>query len=53
MGTVSTALTEESLSKCLKRESYQKINCSNEVAALVEKDDVKCSICQVIVGHID
>ncbi|KAK4746990.1 hypothetical protein SAY87_026027 [Trapa incisa] len=45
MGTVSTALTEEALSRCLKRESYWKIICDNEAVANV-KDDVKCSICQ-------
>lgn len=49
MGTVSTALTEEALSRCLKRESYQKISCDDEAAASVEEDDAKCSICQVIV----
>ncbi|KAK4760064.1 hypothetical protein SAY87_023195 [Trapa incisa] len=46
MGTVSTALTEEALLKCLKRESYQKTKCDKEDAANVEKDDTKCSICQ-------
>ncbi|KAK4755963.1 hypothetical protein SAY87_009720 [Trapa incisa] len=46
MGTVSTALTEEALLKCLKRESYQKTKCHKGADADVEKDATKCSICQ-------
>ncbi|KAK7351435.1 hypothetical protein VNO77_10903 [Canavalia gladiata] len=47
MGTVSTALTEEALSECLKKSFYQSSpsdgagECYSEV-----KDDTKCSICQ-------
>lgn len=52
MGTVSTALTEEALSKCLKKESYQKAKYDDEAATVVEKDETKCSICQVIVYTI-
>lgn len=52
MGTVSTALTEEALLKCLKRESYQKKKCDDEAAAIVDKDDAKCSICLVIIFTI-
>lgn len=46
MGTVSTALTEEQMTKCLKRITY--------ACALVpgitshDNDDAKCSICQVL-----
>lgn len=47
MGSVSTALTEEALSKCVKRESYQKTKWDDEAAARPEKDEAKCSICQV------
>lgn len=41
MGTVSTAVTEEALSECLKRSSYQYSDSAS-------KDDIKCSICQVL-----
>ncbi|XP_042481712.1 E3 ubiquitin-protein ligase MBR1-like [Macadamia integrifolia] len=48
MGTVSTALTEEALSKCLKRSFYTPasldtvcVDCGDD-----DGDDVKCSICQ-------
>ncbi|KAG6698442.1 hypothetical protein I3842_08G020000 [Carya illinoinensis] len=48
MGTVSTALPEDALSECLKRSIHESIvpkdagmGCSGD------KDDVKCSICQV------
>ncbi|GLT53821.1 hypothetical protein SLA2020_270640 [Shorea laevis] len=47
MGTVSTALTEEALSECLKRSIYE--SAAPEDAAVdcsEDKDDVKCSICQ-------
>ncbi|KAF3945898.1 hypothetical protein CMV_027774 [Castanea mollissima] len=52
MGTVSTALTEETLSECLKRSIYEStapmdaaVGCigENDVG---KKEDVKCSICQ-------
>lgn len=39
MGTVSTALPEEALSKCLKRSMYMPASTGCE-------EDVKCSICQ-------
>ncbi|XP_058785756.1 probable E3 ubiquitin-protein ligase RHG1A [Vicia villosa] len=39
MGTVSTAVTEEALSECLKRSSYQYSDSAS-------KEDIKCSICQ-------
>ncbi|XP_038984939.1 uncharacterized protein LOC103701523 isoform X2 [Phoenix dactylifera] len=39
MGTVSTALTEEALSKCLKRSIYMPASTGCE-------EDIKCSICQ-------
>lgn len=46
---MSTALTEEALSKCLKTNIYQlapseeeNIDCSGDM------DDAKCSICQVV-----
>lgn len=42
MGTVSTALTEESLVKCIKKELYHPT-----ASASGQNDDVKCSICQV------
>lgn len=48
MGSVSTALTEDDLLKCLKRSIYQSI--PPEGAGLVssgDKDDMICSICQV------
>ncbi|KAK4757910.1 hypothetical protein SAY87_019211 [Trapa incisa] len=46
MGSVSTALTDEALSKCLKRELYHKTKHDDEAANMVEKDETKCSICQ-------
>ncbi|KMZ72256.1 hypothetical protein ZOSMA_169G00480 [Zostera marina] len=42
MGTVSTALTEEALAKCMKKSTYGHNNTSMETA----EDDIKCSICQ-------
>uniref|UniRef100_A0A2P2II45 RING-type E3 ubiquitin transferase n=1 Tax=Rhizophora mucronata TaxID=61149 RepID=A0A2P2II45_RHIMU len=51
MGTVSTALTEEALSECLKISTY----CSAPLEDAItsngkerDKDDVKCSICQEV-----
>ncbi|MBA0810729.1 hypothetical protein Gohar_002689 [Gossypium harknessii] len=47
MGNVSTGLSEEALSKCLKKSIYDTE--SSEFANVSyegEKDDVKCSICQ-------
>ncbi|KDP33448.1 hypothetical protein JCGZ_07019 [Jatropha curcas] len=47
MGTVSTALTEEALSECLKTSSYQSASLEDAASDLCgKKDDVKCSICQ-------
>lgn len=47
MGTVSTALTEEALSECLKASSYQSASLKDATSDLCGvKDDVKCSICQ-------
>ncbi|KAE9609187.1 putative transcription factor C2H2 family [Lupinus albus] len=47
MGTVSTALTEEALSECLKRSFYQPLPRDDEAESYDEyKDDTKCSICQ-------
>lgn len=42
MGNVSTALTEEALVKCIKKEPYHPA-----ASASGQSDDVKCSICQV------
>ncbi|GMH11818.1 hypothetical protein Nepgr_013659 [Nepenthes gracilis] len=47
MGTVSTALTEEELEKCLRRSIYQ--TPTPEVRTMgckEDNDDIKCSICQ-------
>jgi hypothetical protein len=44
IGSVSTALSEEQFTKCLRRSIY------SQVASEVSKstvDDMKCSICQV------
>ncbi|KAL1089175.1 hypothetical protein V6Z11_D07G002200 [Gossypium hirsutum] len=48
MGNVSTALSEEAMSKCLKKSIYEAISMEDvaKVSCEVEKDDVKCSICQ-------
>ncbi|KAL0407893.1 UNVERIFIED_CONTAM: putative E3 ubiquitin-protein ligase HIP1 [Sesamum radiatum] len=47
MGTVSTALSEEALSKCVRRSMYQTTPTEVRVAGLGEDgDDIKCSICQ-------
>lgn len=46
MGSVSTAVSEEALSKCLMRSIYPsevELTGSGE-----DGDDIKCSICQVI-----
>ncbi|XP_043721493.1 E3 ubiquitin-protein ligase MBR2-like [Telopea speciosissima] len=45
MGSVSTALTEEALSKCLKRSFYIPASLDT-VSVDCGDDDVKCSICQ-------
>ncbi|XP_022750384.1 probable E3 ubiquitin-protein ligase RHG1A isoform X2 [Durio zibethinus] len=47
MGTVSTALSEEALSKCVKKIIYEATSSEDaNVSCEGEKDDVKCSICQ-------
>ncbi|KAL9249461.1 putative E3 ubiquitin-protein ligase HIP1 [Drosera capensis] len=47
MGTVSTALTDEELDKCLKKSTYQ-MTCPDlrTIGCKGNGDDVKCSICQ-------
>ncbi|KAG8074786.1 hypothetical protein GUJ93_ZPchr0006g45763 [Zizania palustris] len=45
IGSVSTALSDEQLAKCLNRSVYKKPNSDLEVNRTVV-DDVKCSICQ-------
>ena len=48
MGTVSTALTEEALSECVKRTIYQSMPLEGvAISSNGDNDDVKCSICQV------
>lgn len=48
MGNVSTALPEEALSECLKRNSYHMSPSDKAAESCNEnKDDIKCSICQV------
>ncbi|KAA3477815.1 E3 ubiquitin-protein ligase MBR2-like isoform X1 [Gossypium australe] len=46
MGNVSTGLSEEALSKCLKKSIYDTSSEFANVSYEGEKDDVKCSICQ-------
>ncbi|KAI3468429.1 hypothetical protein Pfo_025092 [Paulownia fortunei] len=47
MGTVSTALSEEALSKCLRRSIYQATPSKVQITGSGEDgDDIKCSICQ-------
>lgn len=46
MGTVSTALTEEALSRCLKRSPYMSASLISGISGR-DEDEVKCSICQV------
>ena len=46
---MSTALSEEALSKCLKKSIYEATSSEDaNVSCDGEKDDVKCSICQVL-----
>ncbi|KAG6469749.1 hypothetical protein ZIOFF_070680 [Zingiber officinale] len=45
IGTVSTALTEEALSKCLKRSKYVPISSIPGLSSLSESN-AKCTICQ-------
>ncbi|RZR92338.1 hypothetical protein BHM03_00020610 [Ensete ventricosum] len=46
IGTVSTALTEEALSRCLKRSNYMPASLISGFSGLDEAG-AKCSICQV------
>ncbi|KAE8700288.1 putative Thioredoxin domain-containing protein [Hibiscus syriacus] len=47
MGTVSTALPEEAMSKCLKKGIFEATSWEDAVVCFKgEKDDIKCSICQ-------
>ncbi|KAL1532343.1 serine-rich adhesin for platelets-like [Salvia divinorum] len=47
MGTVSTALSEEALSKCLTRSVYEATTSEVETTESGDDgDDIKCSICQ-------
>ncbi|GMI94779.1 hypothetical protein like AT5G24870 [Hibiscus trionum] len=47
MGNVSTALSEEAVSKCLKKSVYEATSLEDaNVSCEVEKDDARCSICQ-------
>ncbi|KAH7573972.1 hypothetical protein JRO89_XS03G0233600 [Xanthoceras sorbifolium] len=47
MGSVSTALTEESLSKCIKTSIYESAPIKDATPSCSgSHDDVKCSICQ-------
>lgn len=54
MGTVSTALTEEELSKCLERSIYHTLPTEpGTLDSAGAHHDVKCSICQVhILGSL-
>lgn len=52
MGTVSTALSEEELLKCVRRSVYQVTTSEVRFTGSGEdEDDIKCSICQVIYFH--
>ncbi|KAL9400530.1 hypothetical protein Peur_009491 [Populus x canadensis] len=47
MGTVSTALTEEAFSECLKTSIYEPTPMEDATTNLEgDKDDIRCSICQ-------
>ncbi|XP_075508418.1 uncharacterized protein LOC142545246 [Primulina tabacum] len=47
MGTVSTALSEETLSKCIRRSMYQKTPLEvGDTGSSEDGGDIKCSICQ-------
>lgn len=48
MGSVSTALSEEALSKCIRKSIYQSMPSEiGEFGSGENEDEVKCSICQV------
>lgn len=49
MGSVSTALSEEALSKCLKRSIYQPLSPKGVVECGEDENQGKCSICQVLI----
>ncbi|KAG8375337.1 hypothetical protein BUALT_Bualt10G0089700 [Buddleja alternifolia] len=47
MGTVSTAVSEEAMSKCVRRGVYQSTPSEERITGSAEDgDDIKCSICQ-------
>lgn len=48
MGTVSTALTEEALAKCIRQSTYGHITSKEMMACCSNsaEDEIKCSICQ-------
>lgn len=46
MGTVSTALSEEELSKCIRKSVYES---DEKMRHSLGAEDNKCSICQVII----
>lgn len=47
MGTVSTAVSEEELSKCLVRSIYHgSLSDEKDKGSIEDVDDIKCSICQ-------
>ena len=48
MGTVSTALPEEAFSNCLRKSIYQFTPQEDASVSCDGKEDVKCSICQVL-----
>lgn len=47
MGSVSTALTEEAILKCLKRSWYMPVPKDGRSVEFRD-DDIKCTVCQVI-----
>jgi len=48
MGSVSTALSEEALSKCIQKSIYQAMPSEiGEFGSDENEDEVKCTICQV------
>lgn len=52
MGSVSTALSEEVLSKCIRKSIYQAIPSEmGEFGSNENEDEVKCTICQVFPTH--
>lgn len=49
MGTVSTALSKEELSKCIKTDIFDYLELEDGKMSGSCADDNKCSICQVII----